>query len=543
MILPAAEMPRAAVMLPVAEMPRAAVIRPEAPMPPTAVILPAAGPSRVAGPTVAPPPGAWGRRRGRVEGRPTIPPMRSRPAIRLAVCLAASVLLHLTVLWPAMGRALGSTPPGADDPPPPVAPPEPLPVEPGIDRSDAATLTWVGYEEYREHLARLAAVDQAAFTTAPGSAAAAAEAAGASGRPVAGGAAASASTSAALAAQADAAASGDAASEPVEPAEPAEPAESAEPVEPTEPADAAAAASRGTPETDATAAAGRPASEPVDRPPAPGAEPGAPDELATDVAATGSDAVDVLELARAPLEPAAEGPATLDRPALAEVVVPVPAPASPAPADGGGSPPPPSTVPAVPADVPGEAVDADADREAIAGRRPDPAALGRVLRRFEAAIAAIAPPTASAAPGGRRGDAARRSDGLGTDVADGESPPREGVVADRESPATSRIDVPREQLRPDRPIAREGLEIRPREPRFLSIERLTASPRNPEVRLVFGRDGVPVDAVLLVPTGDQRIDQAILSSLYRWRASGERLAALPEDGTLPLDFRIVLLGR
>lgn len=37
----------------------------------------------------------------------------------------------------------------------------------GIDESDAETLTWIGYEEYVEHLARLSEVEQAAMSTSP----------------------------------------------------------------------------------------------------------------------------------------------------------------------------------------------------------------------------------------------------------------------------------------------------------------------------------------------------------------------------------------
>ena len=37
----------------------------------------------------------------------------------------------------------------------------------GIEESDTETLTWIGYEEYREHLARLSEVEQAAMLTTP----------------------------------------------------------------------------------------------------------------------------------------------------------------------------------------------------------------------------------------------------------------------------------------------------------------------------------------------------------------------------------------
>ena len=39
-----------------------------------------------------------------------------------------------------------------------------LEINPGIDNGAMSTLTWIGYEEYEEHLAQLAEADQAAFT-------------------------------------------------------------------------------------------------------------------------------------------------------------------------------------------------------------------------------------------------------------------------------------------------------------------------------------------------------------------------------------------
>ncbi len=384
----------------------------------------------------------------------------SGSSIRLTACLAASLLLHAGVLWPAMARVVESPPPDGVAEPPPAVPPPP-PVEIGIERSEAPTTTWIGYEEYREHLARLAEVEQAAFTTAAGGGGGpAAEAAGEGGRPEAG---------IAVAMAADRAAE----SEPPVPAEvpPREPREAS--------ATAVADAASDTPETSAESAA------------------------------------------RPILDIAAAGPAGRDRPSLADAVSGESGPAV-EPADGGM--PEPTAVPA------------EAGQE-----------LEQVLDRVRETLASLAAATAAPAAGGR-GGREQRSTPPASEPADateppGETPPREGVVSDRQSPATSRIDVPRDRLRPDRPIAREGLEVRPREPEFWTIERLTAVPRNPVVLIRFGRDGVPTEARLLEATGDARFDQAILASLYRWRASGRKLTDLPADGSLDLEFRIVIIGR
>jgi hypothetical protein len=37
-----------------------------------------------------------------------------------------------------------------------------------------------------------------------------------------------------------------------------------------------------------------------------------------------------------------------------------------------------------------------------------------------------------------------------------------------------------------------------------------------------------------------RVDEAILNSLYRWRASGKRLEGLAADGTFTIKMRIIL---
>ncbi len=387
----------------------------------------------------------------------------SGSSIRLTACLAASLLLHAGVLWPAMARVVESPPPDGVAEPPPAVPPPP-PVEIGIERSEAPTTTWIGYEEYREHLARLAEVEQAAFTTAAGGGGGpAAEAAGEGGRPEAG---------IAVAMAADRAAE----SEPPVPVEvpPREPPEAS--------ATAVADAASDTPETPETSAESAP---------------------------------------RPILDIAAAGPAGRDRPSLADAVSGESGPAV-EPADGG-----------MPEPTAGPA---EAGQE-----------LEQVLDRVRETLASLAAATAAPAAGGR-GGREQRSTPPASEPADateppGETPPREGVVSDRQSPATSRIDVPRDRLRPDRPIAREGLEVRPREPEFWTIERLTAVPRNPVVLIRFGRDGVPTEARLLEATGDARFDQAILASLYRWRASGRKLTDLPADGSLDLEFRIVIIGR
>ena len=87
---------------------------------------------------------------------------------RLAVSFIASIGINVLVIIPMLASDLGAagttedlgevvTIPDFQDQP------NPDEVKLGIDESDASTLTWIGYEQYQEHMARLAELDQAQF--------------------------------------------------------------------------------------------------------------------------------------------------------------------------------------------------------------------------------------------------------------------------------------------------------------------------------------------------------------------------------------------
>jgi len=118
-----------------------------------------------------------------------------------------------------------------------------------------------------------------------------------------------------------------------------------------------------------------------------------------------------------------------------------------------------------------------------------------------------------------------------------------GDEADKESDAASTIDVPLDEIRLGKPIARPGLEVMPRRPNFTTLTLLTASPGNPLVEIRFGADGRPVKASVVESSGDSRVDHAIEASLYRWRASGKALSDLKGDQTMDVRIRIVLNPR
>jgi hypothetical protein len=115
-----------------------------------------------------------------------------------------------------------------------------------------------------------------------------------------------------------------------------------------------------------------------------------------------------------------------------------------------------------------------------------------------------------------------------------------GEHADKESDPTSTVEVPLDDIELGRPIARPGLEVKPRRPQFTELILLTASPGNPLVEIRFGADGRPAQAGIIESSGDDRVDHAVEASLYRWRASGKALADLEGEQTINVRIRIIL---
>lgn len=124
-----------------------------------------------------------------------------------------------------------------------------------------------------------------------------------------------------------------------------------------------------------------------------------------------------------------------------------------------------------------------------------------------------------------------------------EKPPDEGDPSDLESDATSTIDVPFEEIRLGKPVAGHGLELKPRKPDFTLLELMSARPRNPLIEISFPSSGIPKSAQLIEQTGNKNIDNAILNSLYAWRAKGKRLEELGEKETIKIRIRILLVSK
>ncbi len=122
-----------------------------------------------------------------------------------------------------------------------------------------------------------------------------------------------------------------------------------------------------------------------------------------------------------------------------------------------------------------------------------------------------------------------------------QAPPTSGNASEMESDPTSKLEVLLADIKVGKPIAGHGLQIKPRRPSFTTLTMLTAAPGNPFVEIRFPHSGRPVLAKILESSGDRRVDEAILNSLYRWRAQGEQLEALGEGESIPIRLRIVLV--
>lgn len=122
----------------------------------------------------------------------------------------------------------------------------------------------------------------------------------------------------------------------------------------------------------------------------------------------------------------------------------------------------------------------------------------------------------------------------------GASPGAPGDAADKESDATSTIDVPPDSWRHGKPLAAEGVELLPRRPVFSIVQRLTASPCNPLLEMHFDRAGIVTQVKVIETSRDRSIDAAVEASAYRWRARGEDLEKLSEEDAFIVRMRFIL---
>lgn len=119
----------------------------------------------------------------------------------------------------------------------------------------------------------------------------------------------------------------------------------------------------------------------------------------------------------------------------------------------------------------------------------------------------------------------------------------DATPADRESDATSIVEVDRDQWRAGKPLAARGLTIITKKPEFQLWTLLTAAPRNPTVDITFNHLGRVTDVRFTRTSGHADVDRAIMLAVFAWRAEGERLAAFKEGETFTESITFLLTRR
>ena len=340
-------------------------------------------------------------------------------------------------------------------------------IKPGIEDGSASTMTWIGYAEYEEHLARLAEVEQAAFTETP----------------TGGGA------------------------PPSPPTPAAEGAQSPPQI---------VAAQPSPPQMPTEVVAVRPVPEPVVPAPAPPTPASEPDTIPA------PEGPDPLE--PAPLPPQPEPQPALTRPAEASE------PTEPAPEV---APPEPPQPPQPQEPQPQEPQPQQLQPQQLQPPQPQPPAQPGATAPTPVADPTVEPPSPNQ-------PAPSTNPAAGPPMPTS-GPPKPGAQADKESDATSVVDVPPSTWRSGKPLAAKGLEIKTRNPVFPVLTQITTSPRSPVAEIAFDRTGKAVKVTILETSGyNLEIDEPVIDALFRWRAKGKQLDTLKEGQVVRMRVRVIL---
>ncbi len=116
--------------------------------------------------------------------------------------------------------------------------------------------------------------------------------------------------------------------------------------------------------------------------------------------------------------------------------------------------------------------------------------------------------------------------------------PAEGSPSDRDSEATSVINITSDQWKKGKPLAAQGIVLRPRRPSFTANQLVTNAPSDLVAELHIGARGKPKRVVIVYSTGSGSIDRTLEASLYRWRASGDKIDALVGEETVNITIHI-----
>lgn len=113
------------------------------------------------------------------------------------------------------------------------------------------------------------------------------------------------------------------------------------------------------------------------------------------------------------------------------------------------------------------------------------------------------------------------------------------ILADLDAEATSVIHVSEEEWRIGKPLAGQGIVLKPKKPTFFPNQLVGTRPRNVVADLFIDTTGKPILVELLYGTGGASIDRTIENSLYRWRASGEQVEALKDEETVKITIHLL----
>ena len=487
----------------------------------------------------------------------------------LVVGFAVAVGLHLFIGVPVIARSFGIGDPTAmfthsdardeaerrrkerlaqalqehqENPPDPNEIPELIP---GLEDGSETSMAWIGADEYQEHMARLGEVDQGGFRIKDSGGGARSPGPPQQGPDAPPGPPEQPQPMAApvqpppeLAREPQAAPPEAAQPQPPEP--PQQPTPPQPPAPPQQPAPSQQAPAPDSPTAQPSAPpieAVRPAT-PV-MPPQPAETPGTvrptTEPPPTEVP-SGSD------LPPAEPDPSGTAPKPLERPRTAD---PTPQPAPAAPVDPARTPEP------VPRDTPPEQPPQAAAQPSPSEPSPPPQVQQppapaqqqqqpqQQSPQQQNPAQAQVPPAPQAPPGAGGASTPAPTGVIGP--GDGAGRPDSGQRSDRESDATSVINVPPEKWRTGAPIAHKGVEILTRRPELPILTRLTTRPLHPVADLFFDNQGKPVSVKIVQSSGyPDDIDQPVIDALYRWRAKGSQLARLPEGKVARFRVRVIL---
>lgn len=108
---------------------------------------------------------------------------------------------------------------------------------------------------------------------------------------------------------------------------------------------------------------------------------------------------------------------------------------------------------------------------------------------------------------------------------------RPGERSDRESDASSMKPIRLDRITLGRVMAGEGVNVRTTRPRWSTTTLLTTAPKNPVIRVTFGRSGKVIEAGFVndQSTGYDNVDEPLLNAVHSWTASGKQIRELPAN--------------